>query len=119
MDQKNKVLAFLLEGPAGGVPGFQRSIVFEASQSDWEAKIRSETHCPGAEVKIVQPSEWDPPYLTEVSQQALSNQFQLILHCMIRYLVNHSIAMDPSELVDGGTVVFSPISGKVFFAYKY
>lgn len=61
MNQKSNLPAFLIEGPTGGIPGFQQSIIFTASQSDWEEKIREEAHCPDAEVKIVQPSEWNLP----------------------------------------------------------
>jgi hypothetical protein len=119
MSQKDRLLAFLIEGEPGGLPGFQHSIIFSASEAEWEEKIRQQAHCPDAEVKIIQPDEWDPPKLNEISQQELTNKFQSILDSIIGYLVINGIDIEPGELINGGTVVFNPVSGKVFFAYKY
>ena len=113
------VVAFLVEGPSAAMFGmFQRSVIRTASQSEWDDKIRDAAGCPDAEVRIIQPSEWNPPALSEVSQQELGNKYPLILSRMTDYVLANRLPITPDKLVNGGNVVFNPVSGKVFFAYK-
>ena len=119
MSPSTKLIAFLIEGPAGGIPGFQQSVLITASQSELEEKIRQETHCPDAAVKIVVPSEWNPPALAEVSDQEIYNKAQTIFDCIMRYLINNAVQVDRSDLENGGTEIRNPVSGKVFFVFKH
>jgi len=115
----NILVAFLIQGPAGGLPFAQRSVIMVASQSEWEQKIRMEAHCPGAEVLIVQPDEWKPPALREVSQLDLTENYSTIKKCIQAYVTEKALKLDQQELAGGGTLVLNPVSGKAFFIYKY
>jgi HEAT repeat protein len=119
MGSKPTVVAFLVEGPSAAALGmFRQRVVIGASQSEWDEKIRAAAGCPDAEVRIIQPSEWNPPALSEVSQQELGNKYPLILSRMTDYVLTNGVPIPPDRLVNHGSVVFNPVSGKVFFAYR-
>jgi len=119
--QKVKLVAFLVEGKPGGMfSQFQRGIVFTHPLSDWEEKIRKDTGYRDAEVKIIQPKEWHPPKLGEVSSQEISNKYPAILDSVVKYLTHNDIGIKPSIIETGRKgVSMSDMSGKAFFLFKY
>jgi len=75
-------------------------------------------HCPDAEVKIVNPSEWSPPKLDEISDQEISKLVEKIMGQIMEYLINHKINIDRDDFMKGGTEIRNPVSGKVLFVFK-
>ena len=122
-NQKVKLLAFLIEGPPSGdnfLSDFGGGVVISASQTDWKKKIRRETGYPEAEVKIVQPQEWDPPGLGLLSHKQLSIKYPAILDSITKYITHNDIEIEPGNMEnhEKGTIL-NTVSGKAFFLFKY
>jgi tetratricopeptide (TPR) repeat protein len=117
-DSIDHVVSFMIEGPAGAVPGFARSVVMPASEPQLQERIGRDFGCEGTQVTIVQPSDWQPPKLDEVSEREVVDKADIILDRVLSYLGSKRIYVAPDELQRGGTMMLNPVSGKVFFSFR-
>lgn len=115
---RTTLYAFLAQAP-GGMMGFDRGLVFLASDEDMKRTIRDRSGHSDAEVVIVPPEEWNPPTLNSVSQQELSAKFPMIFDAVQRGLARRGVPwVHPQALINDGLVLPNQVSGRVYFVYR-
>jgi hypothetical protein len=119
MTEQTKLYAFIAKAGATGVPGFQQTTVMEASDDRLKEKIRQQARCYDASVVLVQPDKWNPPRFKSVDQQEIMGNFPQVMMRVTDHLRKAGISnIDQNKLIQEGTVMPNPMSGRIIFVYK-
>jgi hypothetical protein len=111
--------AFLAQVKSYGLPTFENQTVLSASLEEYKNKIRQNANCPDSEVVIIEPKDWNPPEIKNVSQGELASKFPLVMIRVQEKMKKLKLPfVSTEELIRNGNVMPNPLSGKIFFVYK-
>jgi hypothetical protein len=106
------LLAFLIKAPTPKPTGFQIPL----TPNQVEDKIRAYMKVPNGRVGIIQPRDWEPPRITDLSQLELSDIKQSIAIAISRYILeNRNNNISSIAILSRTQVMGTPAFGKAYY----